>query len=245
MSAHQDQGQDQDQLQSPLRSSPEPIAIVGGTGNLGFGLALRFAQAGHPVHIGSRDADRAGEAAARANHLLEGAARLVGSTNAEAVAAAERLVIITVPFSNQISTLKSLTEHWREGQIALDATVPLATAFGGRPTQLVQPWSGSAAEQARTHIPDQVAVVAGLHTISAAALMDLEHGLDQDTLVCGPNSPAKTAVLDLLSGVNGLRAIDAGPLSTSRLVEGVTPLLIGINIRHKTHAGIRVTNLPG
>ena len=222
----------------------ETVSILGGSGNLGFGLAVRLGQAGFAVCVGSRDPARAEEAAGRAGELVPEAA-FTGHINAEAVGRADRLVVVTVPFASQVRTLKSVADYWRPGLVALDATVPLATAAGGRPTQVLQPWQGSAAEQARTAIPADVGLVSGLHTISAACLLDLEHGLDQDTLVCGDDRDAKALVIEVLSGIDGLRTVDAGPLAVSRLVEGITPLLIGINIRHKTHAGIRLTNLRG
>ena len=222
----------------------ETVSILGGTGNLGFGLAVRLGLAGYAVCVGSRDAERAEEAAGRAADLVPGAA-FAGHTNADAVGAADRLVVLTVPFASQVATLKGIADHWRPGQVALDATVPLATAAGGRPTQLLQPWQGSAAQQARAGIPAEVGLVSGLHTISAASLLDLEHGLDQDTLLCGDDRAAKALVAEVLDGIDGLRTVDAGPLAASRLVEGITPLLIGINIRHRTHAGIRLTNLGG
>lgn len=218
------------------------VSILGGTGSLGFGLAARLGLAGFSVCIGSRDAERAAEAADRATALAPGAT-FTGDSNARAVDQADRLVVITIPFASQASTLKSVADHWRPGQVALDATVPLATAVGGPPTQTLQPWHGSAAEQARSAIPATVSVASGLHTVSAASLLDLSHPLDQDTLVCGDDPDAKAVVSETLGCIDGLRVVDAGRLSMSRLAESITPLLIGINIRHKTHAGLRLTNL--
>lgn len=220
----------------------ETVAILGGTGNLGFGLAARLGLVGFSVCIGSRDARRAEEAALRAAELVP-TGNFSGSLNADAVGKADRLVVVTVPFASQLATLKSVSEHWRPEHVALDATVPLATAIGGRPTQLIEPWSGSAAQQARAAIPKGVGLVSGLHTISAATLLELDRPLDQDTLVCGDDQAAKALTTEILDRIDGLRVIDAGPLSMSRLVEGITPLLIGINIRNKTHAGIKLTNL--
>ncbi len=220
----------------------ETVAILGGTGNLGFGLAVRLGLAGYSVCIGSRDQQRAEDAAERAADLVPSGV-FTGFANGDAVGKADRLVVLTVPFASQLATLKGVADHWHPGHIALDATVPLATAVGGRPTQLIEPWSGSAAQQARSVIPDHVGLVSGLHTVSAAALLDLDASLDQDTLVCGDDRDAKATATEILQRVEGLRVVDAGPLPMSRLVEGITPLLIGINMRHKTHAGIRLTNL--
>jgi NADPH-dependent F420 reductase len=220
----------------------ETVSILGGTGNLGFGLAVRLGLAGYSVCVGSRDQKRAEEAAERAADLVPSGA-FTGRANVDAVGKADRLVVITVPFASQLATLKSVADSWHPGQVALDATVPLATAVGGRPTQLIEPWHGSAAQQARTVIPDDVGLVAGLHTVSSAALLDVDEALDQDTLICGDDRDAKAIATEVLTSVVGLRVVDAGPLPMSRLVEGITPLLIGINIRNKTHAGIRLTNL--
>ncbi len=220
----------------------ETIAILGGTGNLGFGLALRLADAGYAVCIGSRDAARAEQAASSALETVQGG-RITGRTNENAVAKADRLVVVTVPFASQAAVLKSVAGSWKPGQVALDATVPLATVVGGRPTQLLQPWQGSAAQQARSLIDRRVEVVSGLHTVSADELATVGKALDQDTLVCGDSKEAKQLVAEVLGRVSGLRVIDAGSLEASRLVEGITPLLIGINMRYNTHVGFRVTNL--
>lgn len=221
---------------------PGPVAILGGTGQLGYGLALRLARAGVPVVIGSRDAGRAQEAADRALQAVPGG-DVRGLANAEATAAAERVVVLAVPFASQAPTLKGLAEVLREDQILLDATVPLAPAVGGKPTQLIGVWQGSAAQQAQSLVPKGVRVVSGLHTLSADSLADLDHALDQDTLICGDRKADKEVVIELLSVIDGLRAIDGGRLEQSRIAESLTALLIGVNIRNKTHAGIRITGL--
>lgn len=219
----------------------ETVSILGGTGNLGFGLALRLGVAGYTVCLGSRDADRAQRAAELA-HERVGGGKFIGCRNGEAVARADRLVVAAVPFASHVAILRSVADQWRPGQVLLDTTVPLATAVGGRPTHLIDPWHGSAAQQARSAIDDQVALASGLHTISAAALRNLARPLDQDTLICG-EPEAKQVAAAALERIAGLRVVDAGSLEMSRLLEGLTPVLIGINIRHKTHAGIQVTHL--
>lgn len=219
-----------------------PVAILGGTGQLGYGLALRLAKARVPVVIGSRDAGRAEEAAQRILATLPDTdAR--GLANAEAAAAAERVVVLAVPFASQAATLKGLGEALREDQILLDATVPLAPAVGGKPTQLLGVWQGSAAQQAQSLVPKGVRVVSGLHTLAADLLTDLEHPLEQDTLVCGDRKADKQVVMELLNRIDGLRAVDGGRLEHSRIAESLTAMLIGVNIRHKTHAGFRITGL--
>jgi NADPH-dependent F420 reductase len=220
----------------------DKVAILGGTGALGFGLAKRLAAAGVPVVIGSRDAERAAAAAERAlEDVPDG--DVEGLSNPDAVAAAGRLVVLAVPLTSQVDTLKSIADRLSEGDIVLDTTVPLAPAIGGRPTQVVGVWAGSAAQQAAANVPKGVTVVSGLHTLSAALLEDLSAHLAQSTLICGNRKADKDYVADVLGRIDGLDIVDAGPLDTSRLVEGITPVLIGINIRYKTHAGISITGL--
>jgi NADPH-dependent F420 reductase len=223
--------------------SSETVAILGGTGNLGFGLAVRLAKAGVPIVIGSRDAGRAQEAAERALALVPGA-DVSGEENAAATARAARVVFIAVPFASSASTVKSIAEALREDQIVVDVTVPLGPAIGGKPTQLLGVWQGSAAQQTQSLVPKGVRVVSALHTISGASLENLDEELDQDTLVCGDRKADKEPVIELISKIgSGLRPVDAGRLEMSRIVEGLTPLLIGINIRYKTHSGVRITGV--
>jgi NADPH-dependent F420 reductase len=223
-------------------TNSDAVAILGGTGALGFGLAKRLAAAGVPVVIGSRDAGRAVEAADRLRSDVP-SAEVSGLSNADAVGAVGRLVVLAVPLSSQVDTLKSVAEHLTEGQIVMDTTVPLAPAVGGRPTQVVGLWAGSAAQQAAANVPAGVTVVSGLHTLSAALLEDLSADLAQSTLICGDRKADKEFVSEILGRIDGLHVVDAGRLETSRLVEGITPVLIGINIRYKTHAGISITGV--
>ncbi len=214
----------------------EAIPIIGGTGALGFGLATRFAAAGRQVVIGSRDAGRAEEAAA----TVEGA---TGQENA-AAAKLGPIVFLTVPFRAQSENLTNLKEALEPGQILVDATVPLAAAVSGKATRLLGVPQGSAAQQAQEMVPDGVTVVSALHTVGAAALRDLDEQLDEDVLVTGDDRDAKRRVAELIALIDGLRPVDAGRLEISRLVEGLTPMLISVNIRHKTHAGVKITGLP-
>jgi NADPH-dependent F420 reductase len=223
-------------------SSPTHVTIVGATGDLGFGLALRLARAGVPVTIGSRDAGRAAEAAERVRAAVPGA-EAQGLANPEAAAAAD-LVVLSVPFASQASTLRSLRDALRPGTLLIDVTVPLATAVGGRPTRTLIVPQGSAAQQAQELVPDGVTVVSGLHTVAAKHLQELEHALDEDVLICGDDRAAKARAAALVSRIAGLRPIDAGRLEASRIVEQITALTIGINIRHKATAGVKLTGLP-
>jgi NADPH-dependent F420 reductase len=221
---------------------PEPVTIVGATGNLGFGLALRLGRAGVPVTIGSRDAGRAQDAAARAAaRVPEGT--FAGAANADAVTGGAT-VILSVPFASQAETLKGLKDAFSEGQLLIDATVPLAVAVGGRPSRMVGVWQGSAAQQAAELVPDGVRVVSAFHTVAAATLEDLDHELDEDVLVCGDRKADKRRAAELVELIGGLRAVDAGRLEMSRIAESMTALLIGINGRYKTHAGLKLTALP-
>ncbi|MFL5817739.1 MAG: NADPH-dependent F420 reductase [Conexibacter sp.] len=222
--------------------TPSPVTIVGATGDLGFGLALRLAQAGVPVVIGSRDAGRAAEAAERATATVPGA-DVRGLANPEAAAAAD-LVVLSVPFASQAGTLRSIRDALKPGTLLLDVTVPLATAIGGRPTRTLIVPQGSAAQQAQELAPEGVIVVSGLHTVAAKHLAELEHALDEDVLITGNDRDAKQRVAALVRRIPGLRPIDAGRLETSRIVEQITALTIGINIRHKATAGIKLTGLP-
>jgi NADPH-dependent F420 reductase len=219
----------------------EPVAIIGATGALGFGLALRWGAAGVPVVIGSRDGARAEEAAARAREAVPGA-HIEGFENAEAATKAE-VVVLSVPFRNQSETLTNLKTVLQPHQILLDATVPLAAAVSGRATRMLGVWQGSAAQQAQEMVPDGVRVVSALHTVSAATCGDLDHRLDEDVLVCGNHREDKERVMALIDRIDGLRSVDAGRLEMARITESLTALLISINVRHKTHAGIKITGL--
>lgn len=220
----------------------EPIPIVGGTGALGAGLALRWASAGRPIAIGSRSAERAEQAATRLREAVPGA-EVEGLLNGEAARRAE-VVFLTVPFRAQSENLNNLREALRPGQILVDCTVPLAAAVSGKATRTLGVWQGSAAQQAQEMVPDGVTVVAALHTVGALGLGDPEAELDEDVLVCGDRKADKARVARLIELISGLRAVNAGPLETARIVEQLTPLLISVNVRYKTHAGIRLTGLP-
>ncbi len=218
-----------------------PVCIVGATGALGFGLALRFGRAGVPIVIGSRDIDRASEAANNATELIpEG--QFSGLQNADAVREAET-VILSVPFRNQSENLTNLKNVLQPGQLLVDATVPLAAAISGKATRTLGVWQGSAAQQAQEMVPDGVRVVSAFHTVSAALLSDLEHRLDEDVLICGDSREDKQQLAALVDKIEGLRPVDCGPLEMARIVEQFTPLIISINVRHKARAGIKITGL--
>lgn len=219
----------------------DPVAIIGASGALGFGLSIRFARAGVPVVIGSRDADRAQEAAQRALAVVPGGS-FAGYDNADAARLAGT-VILSVPFRNHSETLTNLKDALAPGKLLIDATVPLAAAVSGKATRMLGVWQGSAAQQAAEMAPDGVRVVSALHTISAASLTDLEHPLEQDVLLCGEQRADKTDAARLIERIAGLRCVDCGRLEMARITESLTALLIGVNSRYKVHAGIRLTGL--
>lgn len=218
------------------------IAIIGGTGDQGKGLALRWARAGFAVTIGSRDAARAQAAATEFNALMGGNSAIAGKANAEAAASAP-MVVLTVPFAAQIATLKDIAPALTPGSLLIDVTVPLEPAVGGRPTRMLGVWAGSAAEQCRELVPAVVEVVSAFHNVGADALADLTHDIECDILVCGDKKEAKERVRPLVEALSGCRYVDAGLLANSRTVEALTALLIGINIRYKKHTGVRITGL--
>ena len=221
---------------------PESVAIVGGTGALGYGLSLRLGRQGMPVVIGSRDQRRAQEAATRAAAAVsEGSYE--GRVNEDAVAGVE-LVILSVPFRSQSETLTTLREALHEGQLVVDATVPLAAAVSGKATRTLGVWQGSAAQQAQEMVPSGVRVVSAFHTVSAALLSDLHHDLDEDVLICGDRRADKEHVAELVEAIPGLRAVDCGRLEMARIVEQLTALMISINARHRASTGIKITGLP-
>jgi 8-hydroxy-5-deazaflavin:NADPH oxidoreductase len=239
-----------------------PIAMIGGTGPAGMGLALRWARAGETIIIGSRDAQRAQQAAASLQQKAGGKANIAGMENSDACAAAD-ILMLTVPFEAQAALLKQLKPSITPGSILIDATVPLAASVGGRASRMLGVWQGSAAQQAAELVPKEVSVVAAFHNLSADLLNGLgnqglgtqgladqgladqgDAPLDCDVIVCSDDPDAAQLTRDLAMKIPGVRAIDGGKLENARIVEQITALLIGLNIRHKGHAGIRITGLP-
>ena len=220
-----------------------PIAILGGTGPQGRGLALRWARAGENVIIGSRDAKRAESAAADVGEKAGVRGRIKGMENAAACDATD-LYVLTVPFDGQAELLKQLKPAFRPGSILIDATVPLAATVGGRPTRVLGVWQGSAAQQAAESVPKGVTVAAAFHNVSAE-LLSGDAPIDCDVIVCSDDDNARKTASELAERLPGVRAVDGGKLENARIVEQITALLITLNIRHKVHsAGIRITGLP-
>ena len=224
-------------------SFDDAIAILGGTGDQGLGLAFRFAKAGRPVVIGSRVPERAESAAEKVRAAVSGA-EVSGHGNEEATERAS-VVILSVPFEHTAGTVKAIRDHLREGQTLVSMAVPLATAIGDGAVRTVGIWQGSAAEMVKSLAPKGVFVVSAFQNVSAHRLCDLDHPVECDVVVSGAKA-ARTRVMELCTLIPGLRGVDGGPLSNARVVEDLTALLIGLNVRHKVPEGlgIRFSGLP-
>lgn len=215
------------------------VAVIGGTGAEGSGLALRWAVAGHPVVIGSRNTEKAATVSAELEALLpEGSGSILGATNADAAAAGD-VVVLSVPYSSQEGILRQIAEGCR-GKVLVTVGVPL------KPPDVTTVWrppGGSAAEEAQAQLGAEVRVVTAYQNIAAGHLRDLEWKADSDVLITGDDADAKETVAELVRE-SGFFSIDAGPLANSSVIEGLTPVLIGINIRHRAGgAGVRITGL--
>ena len=224
--------------------SKEAVAIIGGTGDQGLGLAFRFAAAGRTVHIGSRKLDRARAAADEVRGRFP-ASSVTGHDNAAAVrAVAGGIVILSVPFEHTISTLDAIQSELASGGVLVSMGVPLASAIGDVAARMVGVAQGSCAELCESRAPAGVAVVSAFQNVSAHRLSDLEQPIDCDVVVSGAK-PARTRVMALCEDLPGTRAIDGGPLYNARYVEALTALLVGINVRYKNRAGagIRFTHV--
>jgi len=218
------------------------IGILGGTGPEGAGLAARWAAAGEHMIIGSRDANRAAETAKLLRARLGSTAKIDSAENAATLEQCE-IVVLTVPFSGHAALLKQLKPHWKPGQILIDTTVPLAAAVGGAPSRMLNVWQGSAAQQTRELAPASVAVAAAFHNLSSE-LLAKDGPVDCDILVCSDDEEAKRVTSELAAKIPGARALNGGKLENARIVESITALLIGLNVRYKVHtAGIRFTGL--
>jgi NADPH-dependent F420 reductase len=213
------------------------IAIIGGTGKEGAGLAARWAVAGHGVILGSRDAERARGKAAELRGRT-GRSAITGESNPEAALLAD-VVVLTVPWTGLATIVFELRAACRD-KIVVSTVVPLT--FGG-PRLFTPPPSGSAAEEVQALLGDTARVVAAFHHIAAHELAAAEHPIDCDLLLCGGDAAAKHAVTELGASI-GLKVIDAGPLTNAGPLEGITAVLATINRRYKLKgAGIRITGL--
>ena len=220
------------------------IAIIGGTGDQGLGLALRFAKSGEQVIVGSRDVKKAENAVNIIKNMLDkdDLPNISAMTNEEATQNGD-IVVLTVPLQAQMITLRSIKDHLN-GKIFVDATVPLEGCIGGKPTRFVDLWEGSAAERSAAFLGKEARVVSSFCNISAASLTNIDEDVECDCLISGDDREAKEPVMELAEKISGVKAIDCGPLENARIVEKITPLLINLNIRNKIKlAGIRITGL--
>ncbi|MGB1236665.1 MAG: NADPH-dependent F420 reductase [Pseudomonadales bacterium] len=215
------------------------IAILGGTGPQGKGLALRFARAGVDVVIGSRDGERAAQIADELNQSLSGAPGTIsGSDNIGAVRAADEQVVLAVPFSAHNATLEAIKGELA-GKILVDIVVPLRD---GDPKAVDMPPEGSATEAAQALLGEEIPVVGALHNVSAVTLNNLDWPINCDILVCGNNLKAKEKVMSLIEKLD-VASYNVGPAVNARCVEAITPMLIRLNISKKvpfSHAGIKI-----
>jgi len=202
-----------------------------------------MAKAGEHVLIGSREAGRALETAGLLRERIGGSAQIEGMDNSSAAAACD-IAILTVPFSGVVALLKQLKSVWKPGTIAIDTTVPLAATVGGAATRVLGVWQGSAAEQTKELLPMGVSLAAAFQNLGADVLAG-DAPVDCDVLVCSDDDNAKQVASELVGKIPGVRALNGGKLENARIVESLTALLIGLNMRYKVHgAGIRFTGLP-
>lgn len=215
------------------------VSILGGTGEQGPGMAIRWAKAGVEVIIGSRQEEKAEQVAAELNQEL-GQNLIKGLANPDAAAASE-VVALTVPFSAHNATLESVKPHLA-GKILIDVCVPLDP---DNPRKMAPPASGSATEEAQAMLGDTTRVVAAFQNVAAHELREHEHAIDCDVLICGNDREARQVVMQLTEKM-GLHAVDAGLAYQARVIEGITALLIGLNIRHKVKgSGVKISGLSG
>jgi len=219
----------------------EHVAIVGGTGDLGFALATRWAKAGVKVTIGSREQAKAEAAAERLRAIVPDAD--VDGLENPAAAGSTSTVVVAVPFSGFVPIYRSIAESLQDDAVVIDATVPVEASVGGKATHVFGVWEGSAAQLGLAFLPKGTKMCAAFHTLSASAVGDLDSKLEGDILVCGSKA-GKEKVAALIELLPDLRYVDAGPLENARIIEPITALLIGINHRYGTdRAGIAITGI--
>ena len=226
-----------------MTKTDDAIAILGGTGDQGLGLALRFAKAGRKVVIGSRKEEKALAAVEEVKAAVPGA-DVEGYENAEA-STKTSMIILSVPFEHTAGTVKGIKGSLEAGDILVSMAVPLATAIGDGPMRTVGIWQGSAAEMVQSLVPEGVDVVSAFQNVAAHRLRELDHDVECDVIVSGKKA-ARERVEPLCDLVPGLRAVNGGPLANAKIVEEITALLIGMNIRYKLPEGlgIRFTGIP-
>lgn len=221
------------------------IGIIGGTGSQGLGIAKRLAIADFDVIVGSRKEEKAVRVVEEANSDISEytSNKMVGKANEDAARDAD-LLILTVPLEAQIATLKTIKEFVK-GKIILDATVPLETAIGGNVSNLLHVNPGSAAERTAKFLANEnVKVVSAFCNISNSHLANIPEPIDCDCLICGDDAKSKEIASEIIEKIPDLRVVDIGKLEKAHLIESITPLLIGLNIKYKSHyGGFRLTGI--
>ena len=208
------------------------VGLIGGTGEEGRGLALRWAAAGAQVLIGSRTPDRAKSVADELNQILGGrAAHAIGHGENSEVIAVSQLALLTVPFAHAASTLDTHRQHFREGSILIDITVPVSFEQGR--VRYLEMAEGSASEHLKTRLPENIPLVAAFKTEPAHLLAEIDEALDCDCFVASDSTEAKLRVIEAIGFIDGLRAVDAGTIYSARTLERMTVLAIGLNRRNK------------
>lgn len=221
------------------------VSVVGGTGNLGFGIVLRLAKAGEEVIIGSRDTARAADSARKARDTAGAPAKVSGATNRDAAARGD-IVIVTVPLPAIPETLREVVPAMKRSAVLVDVTNPLAWPVGDDPTNSLGLVAGSAAQFAASFVAGKVAVVGAFKEARSTLLRDLSRDFDSDLIVCSDNDAARSGVMKLIRKIKGARPIDGGPLANCRYVEHMVSLFLKISIRHDLPwLGYRFTVPPG
>ncbi len=218
------------------------LGIIGGTGGQGLGIAIRFVQAGEEVIIGSRTMEKAQAAVDKMKDLLEEDVPNVKAAENPDAAAEGDVLILTVPLAAQVATLKSIKEG-AAGKILIDPTGPLETAIGGSPMKCLYLPDGAASEKSQKILPE-AKVVCAFNNISSGALMNFNEPIDCDCLIAGDDPEAKKTVGKLIDQIPDIRTVDCGPLERAQIIEKITPLLIGLNIKKTCKdGGIRLTGI--
>jgi len=228
---------------SEVCTMAEKIAVIGGTGDLGFGLALRWAMAGKHIIIGSRKEEKAKRAAKKIQEILGNNVKVEGKINYDAAAEAD-IIVLSVPFFAQIGILKNIKDALKPGKILVDVIVPLATAIDGPSTKTLGVWTGSAAKLTEQLVPKGVKVVAAFKNVPADAVQNLNDNVNCDVIVCGDDEEAKKKIMNLAEVIPGVRAVDGGSLENAHVVEELTAFLINVNMIYGVkNAGIRITGI--
>ena len=221
------------------------VSVIGGTGPQGLGIAERLAIAGVEVIVGSRKEEKALEVVAKAKEdLADYDLNMVGMANEDAAKEGD-VLILTVPLAAQKPTVEGIKEFCTD-KIVMDATVPLETAIGGKPFRFVDLMEGSAAERTAKILEGTGAkVICAFCNISNSHLANIPEEIDCDCLIAGDDKEAKEIAAEIIDKIPGIRTIDTGILEKSRIIEKITPLLIGLNIKYKSHyGGLRITGIP-